>query len=422
MSVAKIKSYLAQVNFPGDLAYLPDDAYLVGGSVRDALLQRYRHPLDLDFVLPRGAIATAKEFANLYHGGFVVLDQERGIARVVFDQGTLDLANQQGAGLETDLQRRDFTINAIAYNLKSEQLVDPLGGLADLEQGVLRMVAVNNLEDDPLRLLRAYRQAAQLNFVIEAETKTAIADRVSLLKNMAAERVQAELNYLLSAPSGDQWLASAIADGLLNFWLPHSDQVDLGQLKAVTRGIEFCNKLTSELGNDLAIERSQWEILAKLSALVAPQPKEAEAELTQLKYARNQIRAVTKTVQYLPGLQQMNQPMSLREQYFWFLEVKNIFPLLLARAIALDIPSTIINPLLERYLDPLDPIAHPQCLVTGDDLLSQLNLKPSQVIGELLTAIQVAQIESKVTTFSQAIDFARSILQATRQTKAVTNE
>jgi tRNA nucleotidyltransferase (CCA-adding enzyme) len=166
MSIAKIKSYLAQVDFPGNLALLPDQAYLVGGSVRDALLQRYRNPPDLDFVLPEKAIATAKEFANLYGGGFVILDEEREIARVVFDQGTLDLASQEGASLETDLHRRDFTINAIAYNLKSQQLVDPLGGLADLEQGVLRMVAVKNLEDDPLRLLRAYRQAAQLNFTI----------------------------------------------------------------------------------------------------------------------------------------------------------------------------------------------------------------------------------------------------------------
>jgi tRNA nucleotidyltransferase (CCA-adding enzyme) len=408
MSVAKIKSYLAQVNFPVDLAQLPDGAYLVGGSVRDALLQRYRHPPDLDFVLPEGAIATAKEIANLYDGGFVVLDQERGIARVVFDQGTLDLANREGASLETDLQRRDFTINAIAYNLKSQQLVDPLGGLADLEQGVLRMVAVKNLEDDPLRLLRAYRQAAQLNFVIEAETKKAIGDRVWLLKNIAAERVQAELNYLLTAPQGDQWLAMAIADGLLNFWLPHSDHVDLAKLKALTRGIEVC----SELGNELALEQFQWASLAKLSAIVTPQPRTAEAELTRLKYARHQIRAVTKTVKYLSGLQQMTQPMSLREEYFWFLEVKNIFPLLLARAIASAIPSTIIDPLVGRYLDPVDPVAHPQCLVTGDDLLNQLNLKPSRVIGELLTAIQIAQIESKVTTFSQAIDFARSILQS----------
>jgi tRNA nucleotidyltransferase (CCA-adding enzyme) len=406
MSLAKIQLYLAQIDFPGDLAQLPDGAYLVGGSVRDALLQRYKIPLDLDFVLPEKAIATAKRLANLYHGGFVVLDEVRGIARVVFEQGTLDLANQEGTSLETDLHRRDFTINAIAYNIKSQQLVDPLQGLADLEQGVLRMVSIKNLEDDPLRLLRAYRQAAQLNFTLEAKTKKAIAERAFLLKTVAAERVQAELNYLLTAPQGNKWLAAAIEDGLFKFWLPNSAQVNLVQLDNITRGIEFCL--------ESGLERSQLAILAKLSAIVAAEADLAEAELTRLKYARSQIQAVKKTVKYLPQLQQMTQPMSLREQYFWFLKVKDIFPILIARAIASAMPKKIINPLIERYLNPTDSVAHPQCLVTGDDLMSQLNLKPSPAIGELLTEIQVAQIESKVTTFQQAIDFAHAILQSSK--------
>ncbi|PSB06740.1 [cytidine(C)-cytidine(C)-adenosine (A)]-adding enzyme [Pleurocapsa sp. CCALA 161] len=406
MSIAKIKLYLAQVDFPGDLAQLPDRAYLVGGSVRDALLQRYKIPLDLDFVLPEKAIPTAKRFARLYQGGFVVLDEVREIARVVFEQGTLDLANQEGASLETDLNRRDFTINAIAYNLKSQQLVDPLGGLADLEQGVLRMVAVKNLEDDPLRLLRAYRQSAQLNFTIEAETQKAIAKRASLLKKIAPERVQTELNYLFTAPQGNKWLAAAIEDGLLNFWLPNSHQVDLAQLDNITRGIKFCL--------ESGLKYPALDILAKLSALVATKAEMAEAELTRLKYPRNQIKAITKTVKYLPLLQQITQQMSLREQYFWFLKVKDIFPILMARAIALKIPSQITSPLIERYLDPSDPVAHPQCLVTGNDLMRELNLKPARVIGELLTEIQIAQIESKVTTTQQAIDFANSILQSSK--------
>jgi tRNA nucleotidyltransferase (CCA-adding enzyme) len=406
MSVDKIKLYLAQVDFPGDLTQLPDCAYLVGGSVRDALLQRYKIPLDLDFVLPEKAIATAKRFARLYHGGFVVLDEAREIARVVFDQGTLDLANQVGASLEADLNRRDFTINAIAYNLKSQQLVDPLGGLADLEQGVLQMVSVANLEDDPLRLLRAYRQAAQLNFTLAAETKKAIGDRAYLLKTIAAERVQAELNYLLTAPQGNKWLAAAIESGLLNFWLPSSQRVDLAQLDAITTGIEFCL--------ESGLERSQLTILAKLSAVVAAEADLAEAELTHLKYARSQIQAVKKTVKYLPQLQQMTQPMSLREQYFWFLAVKDIFPILISRAIALKIPTKIIDPLIKSYLDPTDPVAHPQCLVTGNDLMRELNLKPSRVIGELLTEIQIAQIESKIATFQQAIDFANFRLQSSK--------
>ena len=405
MSVAKIKSYLAQVNFPCDLAQLPDIAYLVGGSVRDALLQRHKIPLDLDFVLPEKAIAIAQQFANLYHGGFVVLDKEREIARVVFNQGTLDLAKQEGESLEKDLNRRDFTINAIAYNLKSQQLVDPLGGLKDLEQGVLRMVSVSNLEDDPLRLLRAYRQAAQLNFTIEPETRKAISDRTSLLKTIAAERVQTELNYLMTAPQGNKWLAAAIEDGLLDFWLPNSSQVDFEQLKALSRGVEFCL--------EFGLEQSELNILTKLSALVTPDPDQAEAELTQLKYARSQIRAIVKTLKYLPQLQQ-NQTMTLREQYFWFLAVKDILPILVARAIALNIPRQNIDLLIKRYLDPTDQIAYPQCLVTGNDLIRELHLKPSPIIGELLTEIQIAQIESKIATVEEAINCAQAWLQTRR--------
>ncbi len=406
MSVARIKLYLAQVDFPCDLAQLGDRAYLVGGSVRDALLQRYKVPLDLDFVLPEKAIATAKQLANLHHGGFVVLDQAREIARVVFEQGTLDLANQEGSTLETDLNRRDFTVNAIAYNIQSAKLIDPLGGVQDLAQKVLRMVSAKNLEDDPLRLLRAYRQAAQLGFTIETQTRIAICDRVSLLDRIAAERVQAELNYIFTAPQGNKWLVAAAQDGLLNFWLPNATQVDLEQLEAVTRGIVFCSKSN--------LNCLDLTMLAKLSTLVTSEPDTAEEELTDLKYPRAQIKAVTKTVKYLPQLRQMTQPMNLREQYFWFLEVKDIFPILITRAISLAIPRQIIDPLIKRYLDPTDLVVYPKCLVTGNDLMRELNLKPSSVIGELLTEIQLAQIESKIFTTQQAIDFASSWIQSVK--------
>ena len=402
MSVAQVKSYLATVDFPWDLTQLPKNAYLVGGSVRDALLNRYKVPLDLDFVLSEKAIATARRVANLYGAGFVVLDAEREIARVVFPQGTLDFARQEGPSLEADLNRRDFTINAIAYNIQSQQLVDPLGGLQDIDQGVLRMISPQNLEDDPLRLLRAYRQAAQLNFQIETKTRRAIGARTSLLKTIAAERVQAELNYIFTAPQGSRWLAAAIGDGLLEFWLPSINQTKIQQLEALEQGIEYCFRSRLHL--------PELAILAPLATLVADQPEIAEGELTQLKYARTQIKAVVKTVKYLPQLQQMKNDLSLREQYFWFLAVKDVFPLLIARAIATGVSLEIIQPLIKRYLDPADQVAHPQSLVTGNDLIHRLNLKPSPMIGKLLTEIQIAQIESQISTPQQAIDFANSLL------------
>lgn len=401
MSAAQIESYLAKIELPCPLDRLPTSAYLVGGSVRDALLQRYKTPVDLDFVLPDKAIATAKNIANRYRGGFVVLDEGREIARVAFSQGTLDFARQEGASLETDLRRRDFTINTIAYNLHSQTACDPLNGLEDLQRGIIRMVSPNNLTDDPLRLLRAYRQAAQLDFTIEGETRTAIQERTALLQKVAAERVQAELNYILTA-RGHKWLVSAISDGLFDFWLPSAKGVEIEQLEAVAKGIDFCRQ--SDLNHP------ELTITAKLATLVAAEPTTAEAELTQLKYARSQIKTVVKTVTYLPKLQQLTSQMSLREQYFWFLDVKDIFPVLMARAIATDVPSAIMKPLVQRYLDPTDLVAHPQCLVTGNDLIRELNLKPSPVIGNLLTEIQIAQIESKIATPQQAISYANFLL------------
>jgi tRNA nucleotidyltransferase (CCA-adding enzyme) len=402
MAVEQIKSYLAALNFPCDLNQLPASTYLVGGSVRDALLQRFKVPIDLDFVLPTNAIQTAQNIAHRYQAGFVILDEAREIARVVFKQGTLDFALQVGESIVTDLHRRDFTINAIAYNLQSQSLVDPHGGVVDLEQGILRMVDPVNLEDDPLRLLRAYRQAAQLKFTVEADTRKAIRDRSLLLKTIAAERVQAELNYLFTAPQGNQWLAVATEDGLLQVWLPSVNQAKIDQLEAVEEAVKTCL--------ELGLKQAELLLLAKLATLVAAEATTAETELTQLKYSRTQIKTLTKTVQHLPQLQSMTEIMSLREQYFWFLAVKDTFPVLIARAIATGVPQPLITPLIQRYLDPTDPVAHPQPLVTGTDLIRELNLNPSPLIGKLLTEIQLAYIEAKISTPKQALEFANYLI------------
>ena len=404
MTLEKLDLYLASFNLPCDLNSLPNTAYLVGGLVRDALLDRPKAELDLDFVLPEKAVETAREIAHKYHGGFVVLDEVRQIARVVFPQGTLDLALQEGNSLEIDLQRRDFTVNAIAYNLQEHQLVDPLGGVADLERGIIRMVAVSNLKDDPLRLLRAYRQAAQLNFTIEENTRATIRSLAPLLKKVAAERIQAELNYLCLTPGGNKWLTRAWEDGLINPWFATINKDKLAQLSAVEAIVaDFSN-------SGLIKDRDRLELLleAKLATLVPVEPDLAETELTRLKYSRSHLRAILLTVKYLPQLQAMTSLMSLREQYFFFLNVKDVFPLLVTRAIATSVSQDITQPLLERYFNPQDRVAHPQALVTGNDLIQQLNLQPSPTIGKLLTEIQIAYIEDKISTPTEAIELAKN--------------
>lgn len=409
-------SALSPETWPFSLEWLPQPAYLVGGAVRDAMLGRRSGYLDLDFVLPSDAVKTARAIANRCKAGYVLLDAERQIARVVFKQATADFAQQEGSTLETDLQRRDFTMNAIAYNPHTGELFDPLKGCTDLQQGVLRMVRAANLQDDPLRLLRAYRQAAQLGFAIEPETQLVIRHLAPLLGQIAAERVRVELGYLLGSAEGTPWLRAAWEDGLLATWF----NATLKQLATVAAVDSAFVKL-AETWPQLGVELSQvvreplkttWLSIAKLTCLVTPDPEQAEAELMQLTYSRAEIRAVT-TALKLPQLKSEEVPpaqMSLPEQYFFFRTAGNVFPTLAVLAVADGTPVEAIAPLINRYLTPDDPVAHPTPLVTGKDLMQALQLPAGPKVGELLTAIQLACIEGKVSTPAEALKFAAQVV------------
>ena len=407
MTLETASLFLALRDLPCDLNLLPTSAYLVGGAVRDALLGRKGTYLDLDFVVPEKSVETAQKIANHHQAGFVVLDEARQIARVVFPQGTLDFALQEGATLDKDLRRRDFTINAIAYNFRQQKAIDPLGGIQDLQQGIIRMVSSENLQDDPLRLLRAYRQAAQLGFEIDDSTRKQIRLLAPLIKNVAAERVQSEFNYLLAHDLGDKWLQLAWEDGLVEPWFPTVDREKIAAIKLVTTAAKYLTDKWHDFGTDCP----QWLDLAKLATLVSTKPEIAESELERLKYSRSHIRSVTATVKHLLQLQSLTAPMSLREQYFFFLEVKKIFPILATRAIAVEVDSVILFPLIERYLDKNDVVVNPQCLITGKDLIQKFQLQPSPIIGHLLTEVKIARIEGKVTNKQEALEFAGKYLE-----------
>lgn len=406
--------------YPFSLDFLPDTAYLVGGAVRDALLQRQRDYLDLDFVIPGDVIDLARNIARQYQAGFVILDSQRGIVRVVFDHATVDFAQQEGQTLEIDLQRRDFTINAIAYHPTTYEIIDPLGGCQDLEKGIIRMISANNLQDDPLRLLRAYRQASQLNFIIEAETRSTLRQLAPFLTQIAIERIQVELNYLFTSSLGTDFLNLAWEDQLLP--VIFGDRVSretLDQLTQIEATLAELNttlpKLVQSLANPIpglaaATKKIQLSI-AKLTALLVPftrletvHPGEVIAFLSHLKYSNAEIKAIQTTLTYLPQLQ--TNSLTLREQYFFFQNVLQYFPIIALIALASQPQFPLIFPLIDRYFNPQDLIAHPQPLVTGNDLIKALNLKPSPWIGTLLAEIQIAHAEGKISTFKEALELA----------------
>lgn len=406
-------SLLSQLSaeLPFGWEWLPQPSYLVGGAVRDRLLGRNSDYLDLDFVLPETAVETARAIAKHYKAGFVLLDAQRQIARVVFKNATVDFALQEGATLAADLRRRDFTINAIAYNPHTQELIDPLQGYADLQQRVLRMVSPANLQDDPLRLFRAYRQAAQLDFNIEPDTRSTIRQLAPLIGRVAAERVRVELNYLLNSAVGTSWLQAAWEDGLLAPWFPHATRSHLDRLltvDAATALLSTFPQLIIELNRSVRDTlKTSWLGIAKLACLVSPNPETAEIELDKLTYSRVEIKGVTIALQLLPQLQTKTPlQMTLADQYFFFRTAGAVFPVIVVLAVVQGMSVEALSPLIHRYLNPQDPVAHPTSILTGNDLIKALKLSPSRLIGELLLQIQLAQIEGKISTREDAIAFA----------------
>ncbi len=400
-------------NWPFRLDLLPQSVHLVGGAVRDALLSRSSAYLDLDFVLPSQAVKVARKIASKYKAGFVLLDAERQIARVVFPQATVDFAQQEG-DLITDLQRRDFTINAIAYNPFTQEVIDPLDGVVDLQRRLLRMVSRSNLEDDPLRLMRAYRQAAQLGFTLEKATQLAIKSLAPHLSQVAAERVRVELNYLLSSPQGTPWLIGAAESGLLTTFFRNATSESFTQLTAVDVAAVKLVEIWQPLGIEFAqwvrdTVKTSWLTIAKLACLVSPQPEVAEVELMRLTYSRAEIKGVTTALRLLGQLQ--DTQMSLRQQYFFFRDAGVAFPAIAILAVARGNLIEAIAPLINRYLNPDDPVAHPQLLVTGKDIMEALQIPASPQVGKLITDIALAQIEGQISTTVEALQLAAKLLE-----------
>jgi tRNA nucleotidyltransferase/poly(A) polymerase len=186
-------------------------AWLVGGFVRDLLLGRPIH--DVDLVVPDGGIELARAVANAFQGAFFVLDEERDVARTILgpDEArlTVDVARLRGQDLAADLALRDFTVNAMAMRLPNPEaagtlagweIVDLFGGRDDLRLGLLRVVGPQAFRDDPLRTLRGVRQAAELGLHLEASTAALIRRDGHLLSRVSAERIRDELVRIVGAP------------------------------------------------------------------------------------------------------------------------------------------------------------------------------------------------------------------------------
>ncbi|UCE01039.1 MAG: HDIG domain-containing protein [Chloroflexota bacterium] len=177
--------------------------YLVGGAVRDALLNL--QVVDLDFLLQKDAIQTARTIADSWDGDFYGLDKKRDYGRVLLTETggkrlVLDFTPIQGSSLEEDLKNRDFTINAMALEIHHPtEILDPLGGAADLHTKRLKPCSSKSFTADPLRILRGIRFSINYNLSIDPGTRELMHAAVNLLPTVSAERLRDELLHLLAS-------------------------------------------------------------------------------------------------------------------------------------------------------------------------------------------------------------------------------
>ena len=210
------------------------DAYAVGGCVRDTLLGRT--PQDWDITTSAKPQVVKSLFSHtidtgIEHGTVTVMLEHTGYEVTTYriDGEYEDARHPKSVtftgNLVEDLKRRDFTINAMAYNDKTG-LVDAFDGVSDLEKGVIRCVGNphDRFREDALRMLRAVRFAAQLGFSIEEETKQAVADLAENLKKVSAERIQTELVKLLVSDH-PQEMRTVYELGLTGIFLPEFDRM-----------------------------------------------------------------------------------------------------------------------------------------------------------------------------------------------------
>lgn len=450
------------------------DIHLVGGGLRDLMMNVA--PVELDFAINSGAAAFIKEVRSRLGTGAVVIlgDEENDTARLVLEDLTLDVSGyRKGATtIAEDLSRRDFTINSLAVPLddlvqpdKEVAPVDPLGGFNDLTAGVIR-ACPNCFDDDPLRLLRAYRFSAQLDFVIERETLKQIRDKTILIIDIAAERIASELDLILATPRAYKAIRAMQDADLLRYLIPelydgagveqppyhHLDVMDhnLATLDYTERilarpenyfprGHHLLSEIVADRGAKVVLKwAALFHDIGKPAAKKVNGEKPgritfynhdeqgaliAEAIAERLRWSKNRWRRVSSLIAmhmhpfHLNNVVRNDESLSRRAMHKICKRAgDDLFPLfILAMADSLagegpEKPAQIEEQLEQLLLDlaafvkeTLKPVVSGPKLLTGHDLIDTFKLTSGPEIGLLLEEVEAAAVEGRIRTRDEAL-------------------
>ncbi len=443
-------------------------AWIVGGAVRDAA--RGVPVADVDLALAGDAAAAARAIAAAAGGHAFELSAEFETWRVSSRDGstTIDLTALRGGGIEADLRLRDFTVNAVAVPLSGGDPLDPAGGLADLDAGLLRAVSARSFEDDPLRVLRAARLAAGLGLTPEVGTVALARAAAARAGEPAGERQLAELGALVSGPDPVRGIELLVELGALAGVLPELDglrgvsQSANHHLDAYEHTIEVLRRLLdveAELPRYAgAVAPEVAEILAepladglsrrdglRLAALlhdVGKPPTRVEAErgwvsfkghdrigaemidrlcrrLRTSRALRAKLASITRDHLVL-GFMVRDRPLPQRRVYGYLRRTgpDAVDTTLLTVADRLSaqgggVPEHAIEGHLELAREllaaavPWEREGPPRPLLRGDEIAAEVAIEPGPALGEAVRELEAAQWCGEVSTREQALAHLR---------------
>lgn len=447
---------------------LPDGAkiFLVGGFLRDTILNR--QSFDRDYVIQDACASDlAKAIAERLSGHFVLLDEQRDIARVVMPDkmNYLDFAKCSGQNIFEDINNRDFSINALAYDLKKMTLIDTQNSCRDLAEKKIRTLSEKNILDDPLRILRAYRFKAQLDFEIEPATDKIIWAHSKLLDNVAKERVQTELIKLFEGEQTAKTLIEMTQNGLLFELIEEmKEQVDIPpnlhhHLWLIDHSLETVNRFEQHINcqpswiiehlNQPFGQAKRYAYL-KLACLLhdlgKPQTWQIDPEtqrhrfikhdeigaemakpiLKKFKFSKNQIAYVQKLIKYhIYPSQIIKSSEDATEKavnrMFRKLEDETVDIILLAQADRMsargeEITDEIVNSnlkglgeLLEKYREFKESKKPLPKLLSGNEIMELFAIKPGPELGEIINKLKESQLDGEITTRDDAINFIKTL-------------
>ncbi len=373
-------------NWPLPIDQLPVGTAVVGGAVRDGLLNRLPAQPDLDLVVPNDAIKISQNFAKNLGATFVALDVERDMARLVFKGWTIDFARQIGCDLEEDLWRRDFRLNSIALMLgSSPKIVDPTGGIEDLKRKCLVAVRERNLIEDPLRSLRGLRLMAELDFSFDPQTRTFINTHSNLLQRVSPERIQSELQRIVCLKDADKVVELLRDIGLLQFWCNKdvaSEKINL-----------YLNNQTILNSQELLLALP----LARLTYLLS------DSGLVKLRFSRKQCQrcqSLRKWQKHIEnnGFKGMNEV----DRFQMHSELEDFLPALICQ-----LPAEDQEVWINRWRDLSDPLFHPSSPVDGNTLREILDLPEGPKLGALIHHLSHERAFGRLSNLDQTIQEAR---------------